>query len=288
MKRILLLSLSVILFSFLVSSYSNGIGNVGHENRTGAQGSLDNCAGSGCHDANTSDVNINIVLRDMNDNVVMNNKYFPGAFYKIELTGNVYNGYFPTYGFQFAAATQNGSNAGTLSVGTGQNTSVVGSMILLEQAAPLQTVGPTNSYQTSTFLWHAPGTPTSSPGPITFFATVLAANDDGTRAGDKGNNEQRMLSPVASSVGAIDETVKTNIYPNPAKDVLNLSMENAAEGDYGFAVYNTNGQIKLHFNKHLNSSRSNESINVSDWATGTYYLEILQGERRRIIPIIKI
>jgi hypothetical protein len=288
MKRILLLSLSVILFSFLISSYSNGIGNVGHENRTGAQGSLDNCAGSGCHDANTSDVNINIVMKDVNGNVVTNNKYVPGAFYTVELNGNVYNGYFPRFGFQFAAATQNGSNAGTLMQGTGQNTVVVGSMILLEQAVPLSTVGASNNYQTS-FIWHAPApSSTSPPGPVTLFATVLAANDDGTRVGDKGNNEQRTLSPVASSVGAIDETVKTNVYPNPAKNVLNLSLENATEGDYQFVIYNTNGQATLRFNKHMTSASFNESLSVSDWAAGTYYLEILQGQRKRIIPITKL
>jgi hypothetical protein len=287
MKRILLLSLSVTLFSLLISSYSNGIGNVGHENRTGAQGSQDNCAGSGCHDANTSDVNINIALKDVNGNLVTNNKYLPSAYYTVEITGNIFNGYFPKFGLQFAAATQNGSNAGTLIPGTGLTTAVVGSMILMEQAAPISTVGASNNYQTS-FIWQAPASsPTSPAGPITLYATVLGANDDGTRANDKANNEQRVLTPVPASVGAIDEAIETKIYPNPAREALTFSITNAAEGDYQFVVYNAQGQMMLRFNKHLTSASFSEAINVSEWAAGTYYLEILQGERRRVVPITK-
>lgn len=61
------------------------------------------------------------------------------------------------------------------------------------------------------------------------------------------------------------EKNNVTVYPNPAKDVVSLTLPNNTEVEE-VVVYNVTGQEVLRTNQ-------TQNINVSEWATGTYFLK---------------
>ena len=285
MKRSLLLIAAAGFFYLSLSSYSLGPGitSPGY-NCTGSYGSQNTCDGSNCHGGNSQDVVVDLTIRDMFGNTVSGSQYFPGATYQIKVSGFASNGSFSKYSYQFSASSAYGPTGGSFIPTSDLHTAVVGSAIIVEPNQPLNTYDANNSYADS-FLWKAPTT--TAWGQWTLYATVLEANDDGTRYGDKANNYQRTLSPVPLSVASISEQTIINVYPNPVKDQATLKFENAQPGDYQVVVYNTQGQILYQHGEHLNAADFQTAINTSSWASGNYYMEILNEGKRRVLPMIK-
>lgn len=62
-----------------------------------------------------------------------------------------------------------------------------------------------------------------------------------------------------AQVQMLDESY---IYPVPAKDVLNLEMQNTHEGDYTFAIYDMQGRQLSSFTKYLGTGKQGLNIDV--------------------------
>lgn len=283
-KNLFLLLLSFFCLT-IITSYSTGAANTGGLNCTGSYVSPDNCAGSGCHSANTGDVNINLFLIGALGDTVKNFRYVPGAHYNIVLGGSVFGGTFPKYSFQFSGQSEH-LNGGTFTMSTGLHQTVVGSAKIVEPTNPFMT-GTNNSFQ-STILYQAPGGGTQNPGKWTLFATVLVANDDNSPSNDKANNIQVTYSPIPVSVGSIDEKVSVTLFPNPVRDRLTLKLEDADAGEYTMGIFNTQGQILKKQQFTVSSSVFSTSVSAAEWPAGTYTLELMKDGKRRITRFVKL
>ncbi len=75
-----------------------------------------------------------------------------------------------------------------------------------------------------------------------------------------------------------NQSVETNspfqLFPNPANNQLNLKFSHGISHEkFELNIYATNGQLIL--NKPLDSNVNDLSINTSEFATGTYILELI-------------
>ena len=135
------------------------------------------CAKSNCHNSFTLNSGSGSVTISSTD--LVNWNYTPGQTYNISVT--VDQAGIDLFGFGFEALASDGSNAGTLTAGTGShavNATVAGnSRRTLTQT---QNGGATSNSHTWNFTWHAPTTGMD----VTFYAVGNAANGNGGRTGD--------------------------------------------------------------------------------------------------------
>ncbi len=282
MKKPLLLTLLAGSFIALCS-YSGGTAISGGGNCTGSYGSQNSCTGSNCHAGNTTDAVVDIILEDMYGNVVTGARYFPNVYYKVKIKGYITNGTFPSYSYQFSASSQTGTNVGTFVPTSGLHTTTVGTAFIVEPDNEMPTSGAANQYADS-FLWRSPS---AGAGQWTLFATVLGANGDNGPQNDKANNYQRSFNPVPASVSELDAAIRTQVYPNPLKDRLHISLADAPAGNYQFTVFNMLGKVMYRQEHSVNNSLE-LNIPVTNWAAGGYYLEIGFEGRKRTLQVLKL
>ena len=94
--------------------------------------------------------------------------------------------------------------------------------------------------------------------------------------------------PVPNDLTSVFETGekkiiknKTNIYPNPSKDIFNIQMEENLKSN--FIVYDSNGRIVIE-NEIVDSKAT---INLSNFDSGIYCVKIISNNGYEIKPIIK-
>ena len=75
------------------------------------------------------------------------------------------------------------------------------------------------------------------------------------------------ITNVITSINETSNTDMINIYPNPAKDVLNVF---ASEKIHRLKVMNTFGQVII--SNYVNCS--NTTVNTANLANGMYYIQI--------------
>jgi len=73
-----------------------------------------------------------------------------------------------------------------------------------------------------------------------------------------------------------------NVYPNPAIDILNVTLENT--NPTTIKVYNMNGQLV--FNKNV-VNENNVSVDFSEFSSGIYSMQILNNEKVITKKVIK-
>jgi serine protease AprX len=103
------------------------------------------------------------------------------------------------------------------------------------------------------------------------------------------NNRQK-FSIVASGIGeraAIDTNEAlsgVSVWPNPASDVLNISVANDLGGDMNVTVYDVQGRSVMH-KSGLNNSEN--KIDISNLNAGVYFVDIEQNGLRMNKKLIK-
>jgi hypothetical protein len=84
------------------------------------------------------------------------------------------------------------------------------------------------------------------------------------------------------------ETIKTNgikIFPNPARDVLNVELSNANETSV-VKIFSATGELVKTFVTGVN--KNNLQINVSGLARGVYAINIITGVEMKSFTFIKL
>jgi hypothetical protein len=68
------------------------------------------------------------------------------------------------------------------------------------------------------------------------------------------------------------------LYPNPASDIINISIEEASGDDTKYELFDSNGKLVMSKNLAVNSGQINESIDISGLSTGLYLLKVSSKE----------
>ena len=76
---------------------------------------------------------------------------------------------------------------------------------------------------------------------------------------------------IISGIDDFEILKGVNVYPNPANDFINISLEDSSE-DYNMTIYTSNGQV-------VYDKQNAEIIDVSLFTEGLYFYTILQNKR---------
>ena len=77
-----------------------------------------------------------------------------------------------------------------------------------------------------------------------------------------------------------------NVYPNPSSEILNISIGDDYKGALNFRLVDVSGREIWSFKAEKTSKIYENSINLSNLASGTYLLEVL-GEKKMVKKIVK-
>ena len=179
--------------------------------------------------------------------------YMPGSEYTITISA-ILSGK-SRFGFELVAEDSTGEAKGSFVGNSEVNAS--------GNRATHRFQGTNGSGQkTWNIVWKAPAIPS---GDLTFYAAVLAANDNGTTSGDEVilDNEVVKQSSTASISDFLDRQI--SIYPNPVSEVLNISggLSNSTK----LSILSLKGDV-------LYSSDFSPKVNISYLPSGSYILKL--------------
>ena len=277
MKKALLLSLSSGILYLSVTSFSNGIAQHGH-NRTGAQNSLANCSGAGCHaNANTS-FTLTMSVFDLQTQSTTT-EYIPGQVYLIDISAS--STYFQEYGFQFAATDSNGAGVGNFVPTSGLQSNPLSGLELIEHTDPIPAI---NNDLEKQFLWKAPQ---GGYGPLNLYVTVLGANGDNFATGDRSENRMIILTEGTLNVNDVDQRLDVSAFPNPFTNQFSLNLEKLPNSSLNIQVLNLQGQQVFHTSAVAPSS-DKLIIDAASWAPGMYLVRLVADNITQTIPVKKL
>ncbi len=78
----------------------------------------------------------------------------------------------------------------------------------------------------------------------------------------------------------IDDALQ--IYPNPATDVLNVTITSLNDDDNNISIYNYAGQLVHHFDLNINNGSWNFEVDLSTYAKGLYSIEYKTSQSKLI------
>jgi PKD repeat protein len=113
-------------------------------------------------------------------------------------------------------------------------------------------------------------------GEVEDYTVTLSSAKQGGIAQRTGDSENNITS--ASVKGKLE----LNVYPNPANDILNIEVTNAAE-TVNVKIYNALGQIINNFN--INNDKA--IINLKSFTKGIYYVGVDDGTQNALKKFIK-
>jgi hypothetical protein len=92
-----------------------------------------------------------------------------------------------------------------------------------------------------------------------------------------------------SATGLNNELISSNnfiVFPNPANNVLNLSLTTTKEDNYNFTIYNQLGAEVNAGNLDFNSKRTH-ALNIENLSNGVYFIQVKNGKTAQTIKFIK-
>jgi len=195
---------------------------------TGAPGDL-TCGRAPCHNipVNVGDASIGI---DVNNGA---EAYQPGSTHT--LTVSISDAQSPRNGFQIVALDENNENIGTWILTTPGEMKIIDGIGLPRKYVTHQSAG--NMQNSWTLDWEAPQ---EDVGDITFYASVLDANNNGNNMGDAVYTTSNTLSAdVSNGVDNIGVGMDFDIHPNPAGNLMSISSKALI---YSATLYSVQGQ----------------------------------------------
>jgi hypothetical protein len=89
---------------------------------------------------------------------------------------------------------------------------------------------------------------------------------------------------VGIGINEVSSNDFIKVYPNPVKDIIQLEISSAMEGEYNVSILNLSGQILFTQN---NNKLQQLEIPVADWAKGLYLLTLSNSTGKYIYKFTK-
>lgn len=275
-KTLLLFSLCGAIYLGLSSS-SLGPSTTPADVQTAKNG----CGGSGCHGASFTPASITIDLAELGKPAVTDNKYSPGTDYQVGVT--IFAPTYKEFGYIMLATDGSNNQAGTWDNSlSNPNIKITtkGAYTVAEHPAPADSFAGGFAIAPD---WKAPPKGT---GAVTFYVAINATNGNGVA--DAGDNyaliSKTYQEGPPKSVEDIDREAKIICYPNPANHLLNIDIQNMASNKYYYIIYSTSGAIA----NQGHMSNNTNSLDISVLQSGTYFLNITNGNSTKTVSFKKL
>jgi hypothetical protein len=252
--------LSVLALVFMSNRGGSPGGRSGSTKDNGATCSTN----GGCHNSSSAPAS-----QDMISTNAPSNGYAPGSSY--DITINISDEGTSVWGFEMMAEDKNG-----LPVGAFSNNSQVNSLNSGLRATHKFASSSSSDAQTWIANWTAPA---SGTGSVTFYVSAMAANGNGNNRGDRVFIDTISITENTSANIAELENFQINLYPNPATQKIVIT---------GYENTSSNIKVINSMGKTVMSGLFKNALNISELASGTYYLKIIENNRVFIKKFSKI
>ena len=90
-----------------------------------------------------------------------------------------------------------------------------------------------------------------------------------------------------SGLVVVKDVVDISVYPNPAKDVLNIMISSSNKEDVEFIIYDAIGQV-VYRNKVVTENGNNLfNVDLSNKADGIYFIKFNNSVNNQLIRFVK-
>ena len=249
--------------------YNNSAGPITVQNQDRTGGPLANgfCGNTGCHASGAFDPSLEIVIMDGSTAVT---EYVPGQTYTVEVTINAGNGSPAEYGLQAVALTETNEQAGSYAdPGAPLAIKALNNLDYIEHTSP-------SNSNTFTFDWIAPA---AQSGPVTIYASGVAANDGMGSGGDGADAGSITLTELVSGINNIASLpIEVELIGNPILEDLRLTLSTVEHIYLTFRIVDRTGSIVHQKNIGVASGLQQLYLPTQNLATGTYFLQITDGK----------
>lgn len=117
-----------------------------------------------------------------------------------------------------------------------------------------------------------------SPG--TYTVTLIVTNASGC--------SDTTTSVVQFAVGVEEETEFSSmtLYPNPANETLNMSINLNTGADVNVVAFDMSGKIMVNENHDMAAGSNNLQYNVSEWSNGIYFFQVTTGDVTNTVRVV--
>ncbi len=212
--------------AFALMSNSSGVAHQQNKDRTGAPGSDNTC--QQCHAGGSFAPAVDAFLVVEGD-IALSNSYMPGATHTLVVSVNA-TGSPQGYGVHGTAILDDGSNAGTFNDQDGSD------CIWLDEVDGRHIFEQNDLCSSGTFEieWVAPA---AGSGPVSVYVASIAANGNGTSAGDSFGGGQFDFEEMVTSVGDL------SVEPFGVRPGLNGALTVTSQESQSISVLTLDGRI---------------------------------------------
>ncbi|MCB0428877.1 MAG: T9SS type A sorting domain-containing protein [Flavobacteriales bacterium] len=267
--------LAVVCVIVLTSATSKVASNGAPASSTGAPGEHD-CTTSGCHTTYAANTGAGVLSMQVGNG---SGFYVPGETYavQVELKETDVN----RFGFEWVALRKNDQvNAGNITVtDPGRNWVVPGFNNLDDRRYATYTYEGSLASQTGSNSWEFNWTaPSTDEGDITLYLAGVAANNDGTDLGDQVYTTALTLMPAATGIPKQNGVNEWQVYPVPAKDMLQVSFVSNRRQHVSIDLITLDGKrIVMQTDRVVDAGPTQETIPL-DAASGVYLLRMKDSD----------
>ena len=229
------------------------------------------CGRAPCHNipVNAGDAQIAITFNS-GDSTWMKDSLYP-------VTVMIQNPMTTRNGFQIVALNQNNQNAGTWQLTEPDKMKVIpGIGFPNRRYVTHQAAG--NQQTAWTMRWKAPA---AGAGKITFYASVLSANDNGLNTGDAVYSTKKEVQFAAVSAAGEPAGAEVRVYPVPAREGIWVEIPEA--GAVQFTLYTPEGRLVKQWP--LQNGQVHW-LDTGEFAVGGYLLAVEAENRRMVSKVV--
>jgi hypothetical protein len=153
--------------------------------------------------------------------------------------------------------------------------------------------------------WRAPA---NGAGTVVFYASGIATNGGQGMRGDgaanavakfyqdttarlggglSGNGNNTGLNGGVTAIDDLNNVKSLQIFPNPATDFVKIQWTSTTAKTYQIAVRSITGATVLMENWTAQNGDNQQVIDVQNWSTGVYTLQMTNGNERVMRKIVK-
>lgn len=284
MKLNIFYTLTFLSFSAFILSFSNGpaggSGNNGPrmQDRSGspfAESMGPTCAT--CHNTGSFNPSLNIELIQDGKSI---DSYSPGTTYTLRYTVMPGAGSPSKYGVQSVVLSNDeNNNIGTFGTPlTGTRVANISTRKYFEHSSA-------SSSNVFEIEWTAPD---AGSGEVKVYAAGIAANANGTNAGDNGVANTLLLTELVSSLRT-PKPLAINIlaFPNPMNNIMKLHIESEVSGRFQLELTDLSGKSIFTENIDLQVGEHVFTKDVAALPGGIYLLKITDGTKVRVLRVVR-
>ncbi|MCH8554167.1 MAG: T9SS type A sorting domain-containing protein [Schleiferiaceae bacterium] len=223
------------------------------------------CATSGCHTGPGASFQVVEITTNIPET-----GFNPNTNYTITVKGNGNSVPFSRIGFQASVEDAQGNHQGTINANPEIRVNGNGKFVTHRNSS----VTPINGQRSFTFTWNSGAAEDST----TVFAAVNFANANGSPTGDVIKTGSLVLRKNLSFSTENLAATNFSVYPNPAKEHINVAFDNHAGGTYEIYMVDLTGRKVASFaHQNLPYGPVKFHFELPDLPVGLYNLIVSNG-----------